>query len=140
MQVRSDTAGMISKGAGDKVQKHLPVMGVMRHRSKRDVLYAMIHEEFAPPSAVSSKSAGMDAGAVSGSEKEVVEKREMIESIDVTDVLRGRWFVSCLARFLSGRQWELLDRMSFAFSLLYVPWCVSHKTSRARATIGKRRG
>jgi len=32
---------------------------------------------------------GVDAGAVSGSEKEVVEKRENIESIDVTDVLRG---------------------------------------------------
>jgi hypothetical protein len=39
MQVRSDTAGTISKGAGDKVQKHLPVMRVLRHRwSKRNGL------------------------------------------------------------------------------------------------------
>jgi hypothetical protein len=30
MQVRSDAAGTISKGAGDKVQKHLPVMRVTK--------------------------------------------------------------------------------------------------------------
>jgi hypothetical protein len=38
MQVRSDTAGTISKSAGDKVQKHLPVMRVLMHRSKRNGL------------------------------------------------------------------------------------------------------
>jgi hypothetical protein len=40
MRVRSDdAAGTMSKGAGDKVvQKHLPLMGVMRHRSaKRNI-------------------------------------------------------------------------------------------------------
>ena len=29
--------GTMSKGAGDKVQKHLPLMGVMRHRSERNI-------------------------------------------------------------------------------------------------------
>jgi len=40
MQVRSDAAGMISKpeGAGEKVQKHLPLMRDMRHWSKRNGL------------------------------------------------------------------------------------------------------
>jgi hypothetical protein len=38
MKVRSDAAGTISKGAGEKVQKHLPLMRDMRHRSKRNGL------------------------------------------------------------------------------------------------------
>jgi len=39
MQVRSNAAGTISKGAGNKVQKkHLLVMRVLRHGSKRNNL------------------------------------------------------------------------------------------------------
>jgi hypothetical protein len=38
MEVRSDSAGMISKGAGEKVQKHLPLMRDMRHWLKRNGL------------------------------------------------------------------------------------------------------
>ena len=71
--MRSDTAGMISKGAGDKVQKHLPVMGVIRHRSKRNVLYAMMQPLLPPP----SSSTGTEPVSVSLSEaKEAREKSE----------------------------------------------------------------
>jgi hypothetical protein len=39
MQVMSDAAGMISKGAGGKAQKHLPVMrDIMKYWSKRNGL------------------------------------------------------------------------------------------------------
>jgi hypothetical protein len=38
MQVRSDAAGTISKGAGERVQKHLPLMRDMGHWPKRNDL------------------------------------------------------------------------------------------------------
>jgi hypothetical protein len=38
MQVKGDAAGMISKGAGEKVHKDLPVMRDMKRWSKRNGL------------------------------------------------------------------------------------------------------
>jgi hypothetical protein len=38
MQVKGETAGMISKGAGERVQKHLPLMRDMKHWPKRNDL------------------------------------------------------------------------------------------------------
>jgi hypothetical protein len=58
------------------------------YESQRNVLYATMHDPLLPPSA----SMGVEgSGAISGSEKTVMEKSDVKESIDVLR-LGGRCF------------------------------------------------